>query len=573
MPRKIVIIGAVALGPKVACRARRLDPEAEITVVDRDDVISYGGCGIPYYVSGDIQDVKELCSTVYHAVRDPEFFELYKRVKVLTRTEAVSIDRKAKAVHVKNLESGEDSDLQYDSLVFATGSTPFVPPVKGADLTGVHTVANLHKAVLLKDKISAGEVSSAVVVGGGAIGLEMAEALTALWGIETSVVEMCDHILPQAFGPDLAKVVENHMRDNDVNVMSGTRLMEITGDAEGRVASVKTDKGDIPCQLVIFGVGARPNTQIAQAAGLAVGPFGGLLVDARMRTSDPSIYAGGDCCEVRNLITGGSTYLPLGSLANRQGRVIGTNVAGGNERFEGAVGTFCLKAFELGVAKAGLTLKQARDAGFDAEAGMVVMADRAHFFPGNELMYMTLIADRTTRRVLGIEAVGPAGDAVKGRVDAVAALLKYKPDLDDISNLEVGYAPPYASAMDIVNAAGNALKNILDGYSEPVDAVSFLELLKDENNTFVDVRAEKVSKKMQAIYGDRWITLPQDDLPTRWSELPKDKRLHVFCNTGLRSYESQLFLREKGYTNLKNIAGGYSVARLLKPGIDEPSES
>lgn len=568
MPRKIVIIGAVALGPKVACRARRLDPEAEITVVDRDSVISYGGCGIPYYVSGDIQDAKDLCSTVYHAVRDPEFFRRYKRVDVRIRTEALSVDRRAKTVRVRSLDEDREYDLEYDSLVFATGSSPFVPPVPGADLGGVHTVANLHKAVLLKDKISQGSIDSAVVVGGGAIGLEMAEALTALWGIKTTVVEMCEHVLPQAFGPDLARMVENHLRANEVDVLSGARLMEINGDAEGQVASVLTDKGEIPCQLVIFGVGARPNTQIAREAGLAVGPFGGLLVDARMRTSDPSIYAGGDCCEVRNLITGGSTYLPLGSLANRQGRVIGTNVAGGNERFEGAVGTFCLKAFELGTARAGLTLKQAREAGFDAESALVVMADRAHFFPGNELMYMSLIADRTTRRVLGIEAVGPAGDAVKARVDAVAALLKYKPDLDDISNLEVGYAPPYASAMDIVNAAGNALKNILDGYSDPVDATAFLDLLEDDANVFVDVRGESVSKKMQAVYGDRWITLPQDDLPERYGELPRDKRLHVFCNTGLRSYESQLFLREKGFTNLKNIAGGFAVARLLKPGID-----
>ncbi|BBD06775.1 FAD-dependent oxidoreductase [Desulfovibrio ferrophilus] len=569
MPKKIVIIGAVALGPKAACRARRLDPEAEITVVDRDSIISYGGCGIPYYVSGDIAEVKELCSTVYHAVRDPEFFRQYKRVNVLTRTEAISIDRKAKTVLIKSLETGKESELEYDSLVFATGSTPFVPPVPGHDLQGVFTVSNLHKATLIKDKIAAGEIDNAVVVGGGAIGLEMAEALTALWGIKTTVVEMCDHVLPQAFGPGLARMVENHLRENDVDVMSSTRLLEISGDADGRVAGVKTDKGEIPCQLVIFGVGARPNTQIGQEAGLAVGPWGGLLVDARMRTSDPSIYAGGDCCEVRNLITGGSSYLPLGSLANRQGRVIGTNVAGGNERFEGAVGTFCLKAFELGVAKAGLTLKQARDAGFDAEEGMVVMADRAHFFPGNELMFMSLIADRKTRRVLGIEAVGPQGDAVKARVDAVAVLLPHKPDLDDISNLEVGYAPPYASAMDIVNAAGNALKNIMDGFSDPIDPVTFLEMLEDENNVFLDVRAEKVSRKMQAIYGDRWICLPQDDLPARWEELPRDKRLHVFCNTGLRSYESQLFLREKGFTDLKNIAGGYATARLLKPGIDE----
>ncbi len=573
MPRRIVIIGGVALGPKVACRARRLDPEAQVTMIDRDSIISYGGCGIPYYVSGDVADAKELCTTVYHAVRDPEFFRQYKRVQVATETEALAIDRRARKVRVRELKTGQERDLEYDTLVLATGSTPFVPPVPGVDLPGVYTVANLHKAVLLKDKIASGEVESAVVVGGGAIGLEMAEALTALWGIKTTLVEMCDQVLPQALGPELARMVENHMRENEVDVRTSTQVQAILGDAQGGVTGVRTDKGDLPCQLVIFGVGARPNTALAREAGLAVGPFGGLLVDARMRTSDPNIYAGGDCVEVRNLISGGTMHLPLGSLANRQGRVIGTNVAGGNERFEGAVGTFCLKAFELGVARAGLTLSQARAFGFDAQAALVVMADRAHFFPGNSLMYMTLVADRATRRVLGIEAVGSAGDAVKARVDAVAALLPQRPDLDDISNLEVGYAPPYASAMDIVNAAANAMKNILDGYSDPVDAMTFLDLVKDDGAMVLDVRAPKVARKFQDKYGaHRWLSIPQEELPARLGELPRDRRLHVFCNTGLRSYESQLLLRENGFTNLKNVAGGYALARLLEPGIDETGD-
>lgn len=569
MPKKIVIIGAVALGPKVACRARRLDPEADITLIDRDSVISYGGCGIPYFVSGDIAEAKELCSTVYHAVRDEQFFRRTKRVNVCTRCEAVGIDRKAKTVAVKQLETGEEHELEYDTLVLATGSTPFVPPVPGYDLPGVLTVSNMHNAQKLKKSIAAGEINSAVVVGGGAIGIEMAEALTSLWGVETTLLEMCPHIMPQAFGPDLARIVENHMAENDVDVQSGTALKEILGDANG-VTGVRTDKGEIKCDLVIFGVGARPNSQLAMDAGLAVGPFGGVVVDERMCTSDPSIFAGGDCTEVRNLITGGSSHLPLGSLANRQGRVIGTNVAGGNERFPGAVGTFCLKAFDLGVATAGLTLKQARDAGFDAVSNLVVMADRAHFFPGNDLMYMSLIADRKTRRVLGVEALGSQGDSVKARVDAVAAVLPYKPDLDDISNLEVGYAPPFASAMDIVNAAGNALKNVIDGYSDAIPTMDFLDMLEDEDNVFLDVRAEKVARKFQDVYGeDRWLSIPQDELPERYDELPKDKRLHVFCNTGLRSYESQLYLKEVGFSDLKNISGGYATARLLKPGLDE----
>ncbi|NJB67626.1 NADPH-dependent 2,4-dienoyl-CoA reductase/sulfur reductase-like enzyme/rhodanese-related sulfurtransferase [Desulfobaculum xiamenense] len=567
MGRRIVIIGAVALGPKAACRARRLDPEAEITLIDRDTIISYGGCGIPYYVSGDIANVDELFSTVFHAVRDPEFFDVYKRVNVRTATEALSIDRKAKSVRVRDLKTGEESDIAYDTLVLATGSTPFVPPVEGVDLPGVVSISNLHKAIMLKDQIAAGKIGSAVVVGGGAIGLEMAEALTALWGVETTLVEMCDHVLPQAIGPDLAGLLTRHLEDNGVSVMASTRVQRIVGDEDG-VTAVETDKGTIPCDLVIFGAGARPNTAIAREAGLAVGPFGGLLVDARMRTSDPNIYAGGDCVEVRNLITGGSMYLPLGSLANRQGRVIGTNIAGGNERFDGAVGTFCLKAFDMAVATAGLTLAQAKAAGFDAVEGLAVQADRAHFYPGHKWMFLKLVADRKTRRVLGVEAVGEAGDAVKARVDAVAALLGHHPDLDDVSNLEVGYAPPFASAMDIVNAAGNALKNVLDGFSHPVEPSVFLrDILPDESKIILDVRSAKQGEPMTRKYGKRWINIPQDELPRRYDELPRDVTLHVICNTGLRSYESQVLLRAKGFTDLVNVHGGYLFARMLDPTI------
>lgn len=572
MARKIVIIGGVALGPKAACRARRLDPEAEITLIDKDTIISYGGCGIPYYVSGDIANADELYSTVFHAVRDPEFFNIYKRVDVKTGTEALEIDRKAKKVHVRELASGNEYDIPYDTLVLATGATPFVPPVDGVDLPGVETVANMHQAIKLKDAIAGGKVGSAVVVGGGAIGIEMAEALTALWGVKTTLVEMCDHVLPQAFGPDLAGLLENHLVENDVDVMTGTRVLRMVGDENG-VTAVETDKGTIECDLVIFGAGARPNTALGQKAGLSVGPFGGFLVDGRMRTSDPSIFAGGDCVEVRNQLTGGSMYLPLGSLANRQGRVIGTNIAGGSERFDGALGTFCLKAFDIGVAKSGLTLEQARAAGFDAVEGLAVQADRAHFYPGHKWMFIKLIADRKSRRVLGIEALGEAGDAVKARVDAVAALLPHRADLDDISNLEVGYAPPFASAMDILNAAANSLKNILDGFSHPIEPRDFLRnILSDENALILDVRAANQGAPMTEKYGKRWINIPQDELPKRYDELPKDKPLYVICNTGLRSYESQVLLRAKGFTNLKNIQGGFLFARMLDPTIVPDAE-
>ncbi|UIJ36784.1 FAD-dependent oxidoreductase [Desulfobaculum bizertense] len=567
MAKKIVIIGGVALGPKAACRARRLDPDAEITLIDKDTLISYGGCGIPYFVSGDIANPEDLYSTVFHAKRDPEFFDVYKRVKVMTGTEALDIDRKAKTVRLRDLNTGEESEISYDVLVLGTGASPFVPPVEGFDLPGVKCVANMHQAIDIKSQIASGEVGSAVVVGGGAIGLEMTEAMSALWGVETTLVEMCDQVLPQAMGPEFTRMIENHLEENEVKVMTSTRVLRILGDEDG-VTGVLTDKGEIPCDMVIFGAGVRPNNALAKKAGLAIGQFGGIVVDARMCTSDRNIYAGGDCVEIRNQITGAPTYLPLGSLANREGRVIGTNIAGGNERFDGATGTFCLKAFDLSVATSGLTLEQAKAAGFDAVEGLSAQADRAHFYPGHDWLFIKLIADRTTRRVLGIEALGSAGDAVKARVDAVAALLPFHVDLDAISNLEVGYAPPFASAMDVVNAAANALKNIIDGLSNPVEPRDFLaEVLPDESRLILDVRSAKQAVPMQEIYGERWLNIPQDELPARYDELPRDKELYVLCNTGLRSYESQVLLRAKGFTNLKNIQGGFLVARKLDPSF------
>jgi NADPH-dependent 2,4-dienoyl-CoA reductase/sulfur reductase-like enzyme/rhodanese-related sulfurtransferase len=564
MPRKIVIVGAVALGPKVACRARRLDPDAEITMIDRDTIISYGGCGIPYYVSGDIPEVDELFSTIYHAVRDQEFFKTTKRVDVRTATEVTAIDRAGKKVKVRDLKTDQEEELEYDALVLATGATPFTPPVPGVGLPGVEVIANLHHAVKIKDRISAGEIDSAVVVGGGAIGLEMAEALSALWGIETTLVEMLDQVLPGALCPELAKVVQRHLEENEIRVLTGCRVEEILGDEGTGVRAVRAGCEEIPAQLVIFGVGARPTAWLAENAGLTTGPFGGILVDGRMRTSDPHIYAGGDCVEIRNLVTSGSMHLPLGSLANRQGRVIGTNVCGGNERFRGAVGAFCLKAFELGVAKAGLTERQAGEYGFDPASIIVAQSDKAHFYPGSKVMFMKLIAERKTRRVIGVEAVGENGDAVKARVDAVAALLRHGPDLDDISTLEVGYAPPFASAMDIVNTAGNALSNVLDGFCRPMDPFEFLAGLEGTPPYKVlDVRAAKEAEPYLAKYPGIWLNIPQDELAGRLGELPGSQPLAVFCNTGVRSYECAVLLRDKGFEVVGNVQGGFGLAREL----------
>src|SRR6056297_49254 len=486
MAKKIIIIGAVALGPKVASRLRRLDPDCEITIIDKDSLISYGGCGIPYYIGGDIGEIEELYSTTAHQARDPEFFRTVKGVEVLTRVEAIAIDRRNKQLKVSHLEDGTESEMPYDKLVIGTGGTPFTPPIPGADLPGVHPVSNLHHAQAIKELISKGAVGNAVVIGAGAIGVEMAEALTDLWGVETTLVEMAPHVLPTAIDPNIALIVEKELENNEVGVKIGAQVTKILGDAENGVTGVEVSGEVIECDLVIMAVGVRPNTGFAAEAGLAVGRCGTLIVDKNLKTTDPDIYAGGDCIEVRNLVSGEQLPMPLDSLANRQGRIIASNIFGKSAQFDGTVGTFCIKVFGMGVATAGLTIHQAKAAGFDPVHSLVAQFDRAHFYPDSKFMFIQLIADRCSRRVLGVEAVGEQIDAVKARVDAVVPLLQKGMTVDEVCTLEVGYAPPFASAMDVINNAGNALDNILDGRNAPIDWPEFIDLFEKGEITVVD---------------------------------------------------------------------------------------
>jgi rhodanese-related sulfurtransferase len=307
---------------------------------------------------------------------------------------------------------------------------------------------------------------------------------------------------------------------------------------------------------------------LAQEAGLTIGPFGGIAVNARLRTSDPNIYAGGDCIEQRHQISGDNLMMPLGSLANRQGRVIANNIAGGNNQFFGVIGNFCVKVFDIGVARAGLTVAQAEQAGFDPEYALVVQPDRAHFFPTSDIMILKLVADRKTRQVLGIEALGPNGDAVKARVDAVAALLPHRVRVDEISNLEVCYAPPFASAMDIVNVGGNVLQNILDGYNRPISPLELLNVFPDQEGIVLDVRAPNQAQPGRDKYGDRWMNIPLEQVPDRIDEVPKDTPVYVYCNTGTRSYEVQRYLNSQGRENVRGVSGSYAVMRDLAPDFD-----
>lgn len=569
MPEKILIVGGVALGPKAASRCKRLMPDAEVTLVDENVYISYGGCGIPYYVSGEVQNLDDLRATPYHTIRDPEFFRAMKGVTVRNQTRALSIDRAAKTLLVKDVISGKEEELPYDKLVLATGASPRVPPVEGKDLKNVLSLTRLEAADAIRTACQEGKVNEAVIVGGGFIGLEAAVALADMWGVKVSVVEMMDQILPGVLSHSLARMAEHDCVSHKVDVYTSEKVLKLEGK-DGAVSKVVTDKRELPAQLVIFAAGFIPNGRLAKDAGLDVAPFGAVVVDEHMRTSDPAIYAGGDCVAIRNIITDKLGYLPLGSMANRQGRVIGTNLAGGDATFPGYVGTWAVKLFEMSFCGTGLTVERARKEGYDAIGVSVEQLDRAHFYPEKNMMSLELVVDKPTRRVLGIQGACSAGDALKARVDAVAGVLQYaRPTVEDISNLEVSYAPPFASAMDVVNVVGNVADNVLAGRFKPVTGDQFMELWKNRDHNhifFIDARPAKAGQAVQARHPE-WHSIPLEEIAARVNEVPKDQPVAIICNTGLRAYDSLLILARNGITDVVNSTGGMqAVGKMgLKP--------
>ncbi|PTN37215.1 FAD-dependent oxidoreductase [Desulfonatronum sp. SC1] len=566
MSQHIVIIGAVALGSKAAARFKRLEPESRVTLVDRDKRIAYSGCGIPFYISGEVSDVPELQSTSFHVLRDAEYFRKSKGVEVRTETEAVAIDRTAKTVTLAHVLTGHREILTYDQLVLATGSTPIVPPIPGRELVGVHTVHNLESAEHIRNLVSSGSVKRAVVVGAGFIGLEMAVALADLWGVETTVIELREQILPGVIGGNLSLTALRHMRDKGVRFHLGDQVLSLEGDDQGRVTRVCTKHDEIPADLVIVAVGVRPNTELARTSGLAVSERGGITVDEYLRTSDPHIYAGGDCVELRHLLTNAKVFLPMGSLANRQGRVIGDNLADGATRFSGVVGSWCVKLFDLAAAGTGLTLQAARSAGFDALSVHVSQLDRAHFHPDKGVMNLDLIVERETGRVLGMQGTADRGDALVGKVNVVAGLLPSGLKVDDLSSLEAAYSPPFSAALDILNVLGSAAENILTGRNQTIQADEFFTLWKQrDNNThfFLDCREWSDAKKEVRAHPEHWINIPQGELLENLNKLPRNKSIVAICGTGARSYEALITLAREGFQDVVSVEGGMSAVNTM----------
>ena len=567
MSKKIVIIGGVAAGPKTACRVKRLLPNAEVTIIDQDSLISYGGCGIPYYVSGDVSDEKELRNTSFHMTRDESFFLNAKGVNVRASTRALAIDRNAKTVAVEDVNTGAKDVVPYDQLVITTSSRPNILPIPGAELDGVFTISDLHKAIEIKERIAKGQVSKAVVIGGGAIGIEMAEAFTDLWGLETTLIEFMPQLMPRLIDRPFAMMLANHLREEGVTVFTGEGASAIEADDSGKACRVVTPNRSLDADLVIMAAGVRARSELAVAAGLAVSQMGNIMVNDRLQTSDPNIYAAGDCIEVKNILTGKGSIAPMGSLANREGRIVGDNLAGIPTTYNGWVGSFIMKAFERCIGATGLSLETARAEGFDADAVITAQSDRAHFFPTQAVIPLQLVFDKTTRQVLGAQGFGPANDAVLARIDAAAGIIAKGGTIDDISQLEMAYAPPFATALDALNATANVADNLASGRLRYVSIEDFLGWMDDfasrEDWVALDIRHPKETEPFVAKYNEKWISIPYIEIRNRYQELPKDKTMLVICDAGTRSYEIQTFLNSVDYKNSLVLGGGFNIIRRL----------
>ncbi len=568
MAEKILVIGGVAAGPKTACRVKRLLPNAEVVVIDQDSLISYGGCGIPYYVSGDVSDEKELRSTSFHVVRDEAFFTEAKGVSMLTRTRASAINRQSKTLLVEQLDTGEANELPYDKLVLATGSIPNRLPIPGADLEGVYVVNDMHRAMAIKNDLARGKVAKAVVIGGGAIGLEMAESLADLWGIETTVLEYMDQLLPRIVDPAFAAMLEKHLADNNVRVYTGESATSLEADGQGRVCRVLTPKRTIEADLVIMSVGVRPRSDLAREAGLLVGPQGGIVVNNRMQTSDPDIFAAGDCVEIINQVSGMKNNAPMGSLANRQGRIAADNIAGIPSQFEGWVGSFIMKAFDCCIGGTGLSHSTARGLGYDAAVAITAQSDRAHFFPTQAVIMLQMVFDKKSRKVLGLQGFGPMNDSILARINAAAGLIAKGALIEDFSNLELAYAPPFSTAVDALNATANVADNLAAGRLRTVSIEDFLEWMAAPDTkpgwAALDIRHPKEAAEFVEKFGaDLWHAIPYVNVRGRHQELPKDKTLIIICDAGTRSSEVQIFLDSVGFQNNLVLGGGFNAIRRI----------
>jgi len=548
---RIVVLGANAAGLKAAARARRLMPDASITVVDRRTFVSYGACGLPYVLSGEVPEMEALRRTSYGAVRDAEWFRNTRDLQIITGCEVLGIDRDGQAVSVRDVAAGERRRLEYDQLVYALGSHPFVP--EGVELGGAVTTGSSPEDIgALSAGLQRGEVDSAILLGGGLVGLETAGALADLWGCEVTVLEAAAHLLPRVLDDDMAGLVTAHLEREDVRVRCGATVASAR-DVDGRAVVTLDDGTELSADRAVLALGVRPNTGLARAAGLAVSERGGLVVDANLRTSDPSILAAGDCIELVHHVTGDMVMMPMGSLANRQGRVAGDVLAGRDTEFPAVLGSLALRVLELDIAATGLGEEAALAAGLDVAVAWGAFYDRSHFHPDHKKVYLKVVYESGCGRLVGLQAVG-AGDVTK-RVDVFASLLRQDAALEELLDLEWCYAPPFNAALDPLHGLAAVALNACDEVMTQVgphrlpDGVSVLD---------VRTSAEFADGNPGALDGA--INVPLEELRARLDEVPAGE-LVVVCAKGARSAEAARVVASRRGQMVRYLAGGMELER------------
>ena len=543
MGKRLLVIGGVAAGPKAAAKAKRCDPQMEIIIYQGEEEISYAGCGFPYFISGVIKEREHLIS------RTPGKFALDK-IKVLKSRRIEEIDVRGKAISGENVELGEKFEDHFDRLVFATGAEPIRPKIEGIDLGNIFYLRSIFDADAILHAMQSEKMTDVVIAGGGYIGLEMAESLVRS-NKKVTIVELAPQILT-LFDEDFASLLHRYLETKGVQIFTSEGIQSLTGEG-GKVTKVRTAGREIDAHAVLMSLGVRPRVDLARRAGLKIGETGAIWVNERMETSVEEIYAAGDCAETTHLITGKKVWVPLGSTANKQGRVAGVNLCGGHSVFPGVMGTAIFKVFDLNVAKTGLSMREAEKEGLHPIQAIVRGYDRAHYYPGGKESTLKVIAEQKTGRVLGGQAIGE-GPSDK-LIDILAMALHGKMTAQELANVDLAYAPPYSPALSPVIVAANVLTNKLEGKVKGIQLREMKERLLTSGDTFevLDVREEEeVARKR--IPGSTWI--PLGKLEKRTGELDKKKEIAVHCESGLRSYKACLKLQEQGFENVKNVDGG-----------------
>lgn len=543
---KTLIIGGVAGGASAAARLRRLDESAEIIVLERGDFVSFANCGLPYYIGGKITERENL------TLQTPESFKARFNIDVRVKNEALKINADAKTVTVKNLETDAVYEESYDYLILSPGAEPVKPNISGIDSDFVFTLRNIPDTLKIKQYIEKANPESAVVVGGGYIGVEMAENLKEA-GLDVSVVELADHLIaPLDF--DMAADVHRYIKNKGINLYLNNGVKAIES------CTVILQNGRINADMVIMSVGVRPETVLAKECGIKVNNRGSIIVNRNMKTNIPDIYAVGDAVEVEDFITKKPAFIPLAGPANKQGRIAADNISGLCSEYKCTQGSAVLKLFDMTVATTGINEKIAQTSGIDYDKTYIYAGSHASYYPGAVNMSIKALWDKKTLKILGAQIVG--FDGVDKRMDVLATAIRFGAKITDLAELELCYAPPFGSAKDPVNMLGFVGENIVSGRIKQFFWNDVEKLPRDGSVTLLDVRT---ATEVQCGKIDGFINIPLDSLREHISEIPKDKPVYVHCHSGLRSYIACCMLQGNGYECF-NLAGGW---RLYESAINE----